>query len=357
MNTNLANVATTLMALLCSATLATAAGTPEQKCESGKNDAAGKYDACMFKARKGLVLTGDAVAYGAAATKCESKLESRWDKLEFAAAVAGTSCPSSADLTPIEDFLDACGTSVASALAGGALIDDPVACGSNLDSCSASLGDCADDLSTCTSDIAQAEDDLADCEADYASCLASSDARLMKTSQTTCYNDAGTLIPCAGSGRDGEHQAGDSPLFVDNGNGTITDYNTGLMWEKLSDDGSIHDKDNVYAGLSGAIGKANSLNSASFAGYTDWRIPNLRELGSLPNYGVGFPAVYPIFNTGCAPGCTVLTCSCTRQDIYATSTIYLGYPSAHWRYNFTDGDMYASYSTDNTKARAVRTAF
>src|SRR5690349_3101221 len=102
MHTNLTNVASTLIALLCSASLAAAAGTPEQKCESGKNDAAGKYDACMFKARKSFVVTGDSVAFGAAAAKCESKLESRWDKLEFAAALAGASCPSTSDQGPIE---------------------------------------------------------------------------------------------------------------------------------------------------------------------------------------------------------------------------------------------------------------
>jgi hypothetical protein len=34
--------------------------------------------------------------------------------------------------------------------------------------------------------------------------------------------------------------------YVDNGDGTITDSKTGLMWEKLSDDGSIHDWDATY---------------------------------------------------------------------------------------------------------------
>jgi hypothetical protein len=31
-----------------------------------------------------------------------------------------------------------------------------------------------------------------------------------------------------------------------NGDGTVTDYNTGLQWEQKTDDGSVHDKDNLY---------------------------------------------------------------------------------------------------------------
>jgi hypothetical protein len=68
------------------------------------------------------------------------------------------------------------------------------------------------------------------------------------TGQTTCWDSAGTVIPCAGTGHDGEIQAGATLAYTDNGDGTITDDNTGLMWEKLSDDGSINDKDTTYPG-------------------------------------------------------------------------------------------------------------
>ena len=46
---------------------------------------------------------------------------------------------------------------------------------------------------------------------------------------------------------DGTVQAGADLSYTDNGDGTITDNNTGLMWEKKSDDGDLlHDKDNSY---------------------------------------------------------------------------------------------------------------
>jgi hypothetical protein len=46
---------------------------------------------------------------------------------------------------------------------------------------------------------------------------------------------------------DGTVGAGGALRYADNGDGTISDLNTGLMWEKKSDDGSIHDKDDVHS--------------------------------------------------------------------------------------------------------------
>src|SRR5438876_6315029 len=45
---------------------------------------------------------------------------------------------------------------------------------------------------------------------------------------------------------DGAMQAGAPLSYTDNGDGTITDENTGLMWEKKSADGNIHDMDTLY---------------------------------------------------------------------------------------------------------------
>src|SRR5262245_21039547 len=60
---------------------------------------------------------------------------------------------------------------------------------------------------------------------------------LPATGQTTAY----------GTGTDGDVQAGDALSYTDNGDGTITDNNTGLMWEKKDDSGGgIHDMDNTY---------------------------------------------------------------------------------------------------------------
>ena len=60
--------------------------------------------------------------------------------------------------------------------------------------------------------------------------------RTVETGQTTSY----------GSGSDGDLERGLSRSFLDLGNGVVKDQRTGLFWEKKSDDGSIHDKDDTY---------------------------------------------------------------------------------------------------------------
>jgi hypothetical protein len=62
-------------------------------------------------------------------------------------------------------------------------------------------------------------------------------------------------------------------LFSDNGDGTITDHATGLMWQQ-SDDGIARDWQNSLA-------YAENLELADF---TDWRLPNAKELQSIVDY-------------------------------------------------------------------------
>jgi len=124
-------------------------------------------------------------------------------------------------------------------------------------------------------------------------------------------------------GDDGAIQAGAPLEFEDNGDGTITDANTHLMWEKNSADGSIHDKDEFHTWDGAFDVHVATLNRTHFAGHRDWRVPNVKELQSIVNYGNSFPvlAVSPAFNTNCTAGCTVRTCSCTGfSHAYWSST-------------------------------------
>ena len=61
--------------------------------------------------------------------------------------------------------------------------------------------------------------------------------------------------------------------FVDNGDGTISDLATGLMWQQ-ADDGQTRDWEDSLA-------YAESLD---YAGYSDWRLPNAKELQSIVDY-------------------------------------------------------------------------
>ncbi|MEJ2240301.1 MAG: hypothetical protein P8X82_18580, partial [Gemmatimonadales bacterium] len=62
-------------------------------------------------------------------------------------------------------------------------------------------------------------------------------APVPQTGQTRCWDDSGSAISCAGTGQDGEYQTGVTvdPRFADNGDGTVTDNLTGLIWLQNAD--------------------------------------------------------------------------------------------------------------------------
>ena len=86
--------------------------------------------------------------------------------------------------------------------------------------------------------------------------------------------------------------------FVDNGDQTITDRATGLMWTK-ADSG-------VGMNWSNALAYAQARNGAHFLGYTNWHLPDVKELQSIVDYTrspdtTASAAIDPIFN------CTQIT--------------------------------------------------
>jgi len=172
-------------------------------------------------------------------------------------------------------------------------------------------------------------------------------SRLLQTGQAECDQGSGTLETCPGSppGQDGAVRAGVPFSYTDNGDGTITDNVTGLMWEKLSDDGSIHDFDNTYTWYAAFNDKIAALNAANFAGHNDWRLPNRRELESLVHAGrvAGLnPAVDPAFDQ-CTQDCqaTTTTCSCTQFGYYWSSTTSQDIQTLAWAVNFESSDVNA----------------
>jgi hypothetical protein len=355
--------------LMISLTSASAAPTPSQKCEAGKNGTAGKYARCLHKAQQKFVSGGevDTAKRDASILSCGTKYVDKFQAFEDKAGMGV--CPSEGDVTGIQDFLDACIFSAEDALGGGTLPSDVVTCNTDLGTCTGSLGTCNGNLATCSSDLSTTNADLGVCDgdlvdcnadlsttnADLASCIASGpEAKPLETGQTTCFDTAGTVIPCASTGQDGELQLGASRSFTDNGDGTITDNKTGLMWEKLSNDGSIHDKDDTYTWANAFATKVGTLNSGSFAGHNDWRVPNRFELETLVNLGAVHPSTYSAFSTSCPAACTVLTCSCTQSNGYWSSSTYQNGPSNAWAVDFGDGLTFANGRMAIRYVRGVR---
>lgn len=72
--------------------------------------------------------------------------------------------------------------------------------------------------------------------------------------------------------------------YTDNGNGTITDNYTGLVWQKIQQSNTMTWEE--------ALAYAASL---SLAGKTDWRVPNAKELQSLNDEKLSFPSFNKIY--------------------------------------------------------------
>jgi hypothetical protein len=119
-------------------------------------------------------------------------------------------------------------------------------------------------------------------------------------------------------------------LFQNNGDGTISDLATGLMWQQ-TDNGSGMDWEH-------ALAYAQTQNTANYLGHNDWRLPNTKELQSLVDYtrspyatnaaNVG-PAINALFS------CTAILNDGGKADYpyYWTSTSAMSiangtYPSA-----------------------------
>lgn len=68
--------------------------------------------------------------------------------------------------------------------------------------------------------------------------------------------------------------------LVDNGDGTVTDVVTGLMWKQ-----SLSEESELYAQANGAC------SGLSFAGYNNWRLPEVKEMYSLIDFKRKDPAL------------------------------------------------------------------
>jgi hypothetical protein len=156
--------------------------------------------------------------------------------------------------------------------------------------CSNSIDDDLDGAIDCTDQ---------DC-ANSSDCYVEGGTGLPDTGQRTCYSFTGRIIPCpapgeAFYGQDGSHDTGCGSLnrFTDNGDGTVTDGCTGLMWQQADDGvGRLWCEALVYC------------EGLELGGHTDWRMPNAIELESLVHYGFqNPPMIDPIFvDTEDTPG-------------------------------------------------------
>lgn len=120
--------------------------------------------------------------------------------------------------------------------------------------------------------------------------------------------------------------------YTDNGDGTVTDRTTGLMWEKTG----------TTTAMTHPAAVTYCATMARTGGHSDWRLPSKIELVSIVDYGRDDPSINPIF-TG------------TQLNSYWSSILpYAGITSAAWCVEFGAGSAEGLNLTEGAYVRCVR---
>lgn len=179
---------------------------------------------------------------------------------------------------------------------------------------------------------------------------------IVHTNQTQCYDQDGRIdCPAPGQpfrGQDGNH-ATIRPSYRDNGDGTVSDLVTGLMWQR----------DFVRTGFFQAF----DLAAASrVGGYADWRVPSVKELYSLMDFSGATGSARPESQSVPGDARPYLDSRVFSFEYpafpryidaqYVTGTVYqgitMGRDRAFFGVNFADGRIKA-YPQDGGPGRKV----
>jgi len=84
-------------------------------------------------------------------------------------------------------------------------------------------------------------------------------------------------------------------IYIDHDDGTVTDKETGLMWQKCSL-GMTYGSGDCTGTASelnwlATLAEAQAANSRGDYGHADWRLPNIKELASLTEVSCYYPAI------------------------------------------------------------------
>ena len=124
--------------------------------------------------------------------------------------------------------------------------------------------------------------------------------------------------------------------FTDNGDGTITDNVTGLMWQK--------EDDNISRTWESSIMYCEGL---SLSNYSDWRLPNPKELKSIVDYTTYSPAIDLTY----FPNTIILF---PNGWFYWSSTTLVNFTSDAWYVEYASGFVGSEPKSSSGYVRCVR---
>lgn len=168
------------------------------------------------------------------------------------------------------------------------------------------------------------------------------------TGQTICFNAIGGTMTCPSSGsslaQDGSYTSQNQPSFTDNGDGTVRDDVTGLVWQQCP------------AGTSGtncATGSATTYTfdgaqsycaGLSLGGQTDWRMPSIHELAWLVERQGSAPMIDAVFSS-------------VGNGVYWSGQELAANTVNGWQQDFAAGSSFDTAKTNSTgRVRCVRGA-
>lgn len=134
--------------------------------------------------------------------------------------------------------------------------------------------------------------------------------------------------------------------FIDHGNGTVTDVTTGLMWKRCAEGLS---GETCATGTASSITWSNAIAAAegsTFAGFTDWRLPNVKELHSIVETCGNDLAI----NQSIFPG----TPSIAGGAVFWSASTSVATPTDAWLVAFERGGALPTGKTSRLYVRLVR---
>lgn len=134
------------------------------------------------------------------------------------------------------------------------------------------------------------------------------------------------------------NQSAPASRFIDHGNGTVTDIRTGLMWQRcmmgytfsdngtpgvLADDSCAPSATITFLWQQALQGAVDHNTQGGFGGFTDWRVPNIKELISIVEHKCANPAINTTIFPGTPPTAELFSSTPGNDGVSKTTVLLL----------------------------------